>query len=113
MLSFLRMRWLFNRYVAWSVLWIVGLILVATIVNIAGIELAGDVQSWSDWLNTNASIFLIWRICLYCVVGYGWYWMRSRVIAREGTQEAKQRFLRIEVGAVAALLLLEITNWTN
>lgn len=113
MLSFFRLRWLFNRYASWSILWISGLLLLAAILNIAGIELAGDVQSWSDWLETNASVFLIWRICLYCAVGVGWYWMRNRVIAREGAQEAKQRFLRIEIGAVAALLLLEITNWTN
>lgn len=113
MLNFLKMRWLFNRYVGWSVVWIVGLLLVAGLVNILGIEVAGDIESWSIWLKDHAPIFLIWRICLYCAVGYGWFWMRNRVIARDGTDEAKQRFMRIEIGAVCALVALEVSNWIN
>lgn len=111
MLNLFKMRWLFNRYVGWSVGWIVGLLLVAGLVNVLGIEITGDIESWSVWLKAYAPVFLIWRICLYCVVGYGWYWMRNRVITREGTIEAKQRFLRIEIGAICALVALEVSNY--
>lgn len=113
MLNFLRMRWLFNRYVGWSIVWIVGLLLVAGIVNMVGIDMVGDIERWSIWLKAHTPIFLIWRIGLYCAVGYGWCWMRHRVIARETNDDAKQRFLRIEIGAVCALVALEVSNWIN
>lgn len=113
MLNFLRMKWLFNRYVGWSVLWIAGLMLVAGVLNAIGIELAGNIQNWSAWLKSHASALLVWRLFVYGAVCYGWYRMRIRVLAREDDLESRQRFQRIEIGAVCALLLLEITNWTN
>lgn len=113
MLNILKFKWLFNRYVGWSVLWIAGLMLVAGILNAIGIQLAGDIQNWSVWFNGHASAFLVWRIFIYSAVSYGWYQMRIRVLTREDDSDSKQRFLRIEIGAVCALLLLEITNWAN
>lgn len=114
MLRFLRMRRLFNRHVGKTTLWIIVLLVVAGLVNAVGIRIAGDIQGWTLWLKTHAPVFLFWRLCLYVAVAYGWWWMRQRVIQRETDQEnrkqAKTRFMRMEISAVCALLLLEISN---
>ena len=111
MMRFLRMRWLFNRRIGRTLLGFMGLGLVAFIVNLVGIRIAGDVQEWSAWLKDHAPIFLIWRLCLYGAVGYGWWWMRRRIIARENNPNTKSRFARIEVSTVFALITLELCNW--
>ncbi len=106
--------WLFNKRIGWTLLWFCLLGLVAALINIVGISITGDIEQWNRWLKAHASIFLTWRIILYLVVAYGWYWMRQRVIAREENDiktTAKTRFIRIELSAIATLVLLEVCHW--
>lgn len=114
MLKFLKMRWLFNRRVGWTALWVVGLLAVAALVNLVGVRLAGDVEGWMQWLKAHSLVFLAWRLALYLAVACGWWWMRQRVIARETDIEARKqarlRFIRIETAAICTLLVLEISN---
>ena len=145
MMQALRIRWLlnglFNKYTGWTLLCFIALGCVAFAVNMVGIRIAGDIDRWTQWLKAKAAFFLVWRLCLYVVVGYGWWWMRNRVIQRVSQQEvtqvrqqvvsqasqqsiqretpvsqenpeddeqqAKARFIRIEISTVCLLLLLE------
>jgi len=120
MMSFLKMRWLFNKRTVWTLLWVVLLVLVAGLVNLAGVRIAGDIEGWTAWLKDHAAIFMVWRIALYAGVVCGWVWMRRRVLHREEAQEEQEegsrnrsamRLMRIEVAAVIALLVLELSNW--
>ncbi|MGL4668696.1 MAG: hypothetical protein ACRCWR_12320 [Saezia sp.] len=115
MLKFFRMRWLlnrlFNRYTGWTIFWFIALGLMAFMVNVLGIRLAGDVHHWSAWIKNHALVFLLWRLVLYGSVAYGWWWMRKRVLARDEDPQTRDRFIRIEVSAVVTLLVLEISHW--
>lgn len=129
--GFIKMRWLFNKRVGKTLLCFSVLGMVAFAVNVAGIGVTGDVQEWSAWLKDHASVFMVWRMALYLGVGIGWVWMRRRILSREDCQSdegkesrhhsktspdslnktsAKQRFIRIEIAAVIALLTLEICH---
>lgn len=110
MINFLKMRWLFNKGTVKTLLCMVLLLLVAGVVNLAGIQIAGGIQVWTVWLKAHAGIFLVWRILLYVGVICGWLWMRKRILKRESSKEAKVRFIRIEITAVVALLVLETSN---
>lgn len=103
------MRWPFNRHLARTLGWIVLLLLVAMGINLAGIGLAGDVEGWNRWLDEHANHFLVWRLCLYSATVYGWLWMRRRLRERDASAETHQRLLRTEIGAVAAIALLEFS----
>ncbi|MGL4667957.1 MAG: hypothetical protein ACRCWR_08505 [Saezia sp.] len=105
------MRWLFNRRVGLTLLWIGVLLVVAFIVNVLGIQLAGNMQNWAVWIKEHAFAFLFWRIVLYLAVGVGWWWMHKRLMQRENTPQAKTRLLRIEIAALCSVLVLEISNW--
>ena len=145
MMSFLSRHWLlnlmFNKYTGWTLLCFIALGCVALAVNIVGIRMIGDIDRWTQWLKEKAAFFLLWRLCLYITVAYGWWWMRERVIQRESQrvvqnasqqvvpqtspqsiqrdrpmsqenseddeQQAKARFIRIEISTVCVLLLLE------
>lgn len=109
-MKFVNMRWLFNRRSAQALGWTALLLLVAVIVNVAGIGIVGGIQDWSQWLNAHARLFLIWRIVLYLALGYGWWRMRRRIIGSEGPVRAKARLIRVEAASVVALLVLEISN---
>lgn len=103
------MRWLFNRQLGRTLGWIALLVLVAVAVNLVGIGLAGDVDGWNRWLDDHAGHFLVWRLCLYGATVYGWLWMRRRLRERDPTSESHQRLLRTEIGAVVAIVLLELS----
>lgn len=107
MIKRLRMPWLFNKQFAWIFM----LVIVAMLINMVGIQITGDVEQWSAWLKAHAAIFLGWRLILYAFIGYGWYWTRQRIMAREANTEAKLRFIRVEVSAVCVLVVLELSNW--
>ncbi len=106
-----RLPWVVNRRVGRALLWTALVIGAAVAVNIAGIHLVGDVKGWEHWLASNADYFLIWRLCLYGATAYGWWWMRRRLRQREPGWETRQRLLRTEVAAIAAIVLLEGNQW--
>ncbi|WP_321897218.1 hypothetical protein [Burkholderia cepacia] len=103
----LNRRWLFNRRVGAALLWMGVVIGAAVVVNLAGIRIVG----WQRWLHAHAFVFLIWRLGLYAVTARGWWWMRQRVQRREPAVETRQRLLRIEIAAVAAIALMEGSAW--
>jgi hypothetical protein len=90
-----------------SLLWGLAILVIVGAVNLVGIRIAGDVSGWSRWLQTHSLYFLGWRLCLYGGTAYGWWWMRNRVLRREGVEESRTRFRRAEVAAALAVLALE------
>lgn len=64
-----------------------------------------DMTGWREWFDAHAVYFLIWRLCLYGVTLYGWLWVRRLV----RDLEARQRLSRAAIGALAALVLLELS----
>ncbi|NBK54252.1 hypothetical protein [Pseudomonas aeruginosa] len=106
-----RFPWLFNRRVGFALLWSALVLGAAVAVNLAGIRIVGGIDGWERWLRAHAVVFLAWRLCLYTGTAWGWCWMRRRVQQREAATEARQRFLRIEVAAVTAIVLMEGGAW--
>ena len=103
----LRLRWLFNRRTRRALLWTLILLTLAVAANVAGIYLMGSVAGWERWMAQASGYFLLWRLCLYGATGYGWVWMRRRLLARETGTEAKRRLLRAEIAGVAGIVALE------
>lgn len=101
-------RGLFHRS-AMSLLWVLAILVIAVAVNLIGIRIAGTMADWNRWLQEHSLYFLGWRLCLYGGTAYGWWWLRSRVLRREPTNETRTRFRRIEVAAVLTILALEGT----
>ena len=93
--------------VARTLLWVMLLVLVAIGINVLGIRLLGGTISWSHWLTAHREHFLMWRICLYGAVAYGWWRMRSRIARCEVSPDTKMRLGRAEIGAAIAILALE------
>jgi hypothetical protein len=102
-------RGVVNRRLGWALAWVALIVLGAAGVNLVGIRLVGDVDGWSRWLDERAGYFLVWRLCLYGVTVYGWLWMRRRLGTRDTSAETHQRLLRAEIGALAAIALLEVS----
>ncbi|WP_075257970.1 hypothetical protein [Herbaspirillum camelliae] len=106
-----RFAWLFNRRVGMALLWTALIVGVAVAVNLTGIHLAGGIEGWERWLQARAGVFRVWRIGVYLATAWSWWWMRRRVLQREPAAETRQRFLRIEVAAVVAIVLMEGSAW--
>ena len=102
-------RGLVNRRLGWALAWIALVVLVAVVVNLVGIHLVGDVDAWTRWLDEHAGYFLVWRLALYAATAYGWMCMRRRLRARDASGETHQRLLRVEIAALAAIALLEVS----
>lgn len=88
------------------------IIVIAIAINLWGIRMAGDIVSWEHWLKEQAPLFFIWRLILYTSTIYGWLWMRKRILQRETSQELQKvqaRLRRVEICAVASIVLLEIS----
>ncbi|MFC4160700.1 hypothetical protein [Chitinimonas lacunae] len=102
-----RSRWLFNRTVGVVLLWIVGIVGVAVLVNVIGVHVVGGIGAWADWLRHHALHFFTWRLCLYALVAYGWWWMGRRLRQRESAPDAHQRLLRVEIAVLTTVVLLE------
>ena len=107
------LRKVFNRRVALALLIAVLVVVIVIMVNFVGIELAGDIPSWELWLKDNAPVFFVWRVLLYAATIYGWIWMRKRVLQREETVQSRKRFKRVEICAMASIVLLEVTNFLS
>lgn len=88
-------------------LWIMLVMGIAMGVNLAGITLLGNLSGWSLWLDAHATHFLIWRLCLYSLTIYGWIMMRRRLCQNAENRATRQQLIRAEIGAVAAITLLE------
>lgn len=105
------MRWPDFKYlrpVGRGAVWALGLVVAAILINVLAIRLLGDAQAWSTWLRDHTLGLLLWRLCLYAALIYGWRWMRARLLQRE--PDATTRLRRAECAAVAALVLLEVSN---
>jgi len=98
----------FGRRLAQTLAWIALAVLVAVGVNLAGIGLVGDIDSWTRWLDDKAGYFFVWRLCLYGATIYGWLWMSRRLTARDPSSETHRRLRRAEIAAVGAIVLLEV-----
>ncbi|CAK7053606.1 MAG: hypothetical protein BACD_02591 [Bacteroides rodentium] len=96
------------KTLALGTLWIVAIMAVMILINIAGIVWLGDIQSWESWLKNSAPLFLVWRLLLYAATIYGWLWMRKRLLQRE--PDATKKLRRAEICAAASIILLEVTN---
>ncbi|PMV22624.1 MULTISPECIES: hypothetical protein [unclassified Pseudomonas] len=91
------MKW--SRPLVQSLLWAVSILAVAFIVNVTGIEMAGGIDAWRDWLGDSSGYFRAWRMALYTGLGYTTF----RLI--KGRQPRELR--RTVIAAVAVLALLE------
>lgn len=105
--TWLRPRWLFSRRAVKALLWTVVIVAAAVGANVAGIYLVGSVAEWERWLSAAAGYFLVWRLCLYGAIVYGWVWMRRRLLAREDGPQARRRLVRSEIAGVVAIVALE------
>jgi hypothetical protein len=94
-----------------TLVWIALLVFASVGANLVGIRLVGNVDAWSRWLDDHASYFFVWRLCLYGATAYGWRWMRRRLRQHDASVETRQRLLRTEIGAIAAIVLLEVSLW--
>ena len=90
-----------------ALLWSFALLAVAAGVNVVGIRAVGDVNKWSRWLSAHGPWFLAWRLCLYSLTAWGWWWMRERIRVREPNGEALSRLRRVEIAGLAAVLVVE------
>lgn len=106
-----RLASLFNRRLGLALAWAAALVGIAAALNVAGIRVVGSIDGWTHWLRAHAGYFLAWRLCLYAATAYGWWWMRRRLRQYEPDSEAHQRLRRTEIAAVAALVLLEASQW--
>jgi len=109
--TWLRPSWLFNRRAGIALLWALLIFGVSVTVNVAGIHVVGSIDGWERWLHAHSAHFLAWRLALYAVTAYGWWWMRQRLRQREPMAETHQRLLRVEIAAVVTLVLLEGSQW--
>lgn len=82
-------------------LWSLMLLGVAFIVSVIGIEIAGDIDAWRQWLSQSAGYFLWWRMSLYAALGYCLYHLY-----RSSNQQQPLR--RTGVAAAVLLSLLEL-----
>ena len=99
--------WRRVRQAAKALLWTAALIAVVIAANLAGIYFVGSIAGWELWLAEAAVYFFVWRLCLYAVTGYGWWWMRGRLLARETAAGATQRLKRAEIAGIVAIVALE------
>lgn len=104
-----QMRWLFNRRIGVMLAWTLLLFTTAILVNLLGIRLVGSIDQWQTWMNEHTGFFFLWRLLLYAITVYGWFWMRKRLRDREPDKTTHQRLIRMEIAAVVVILALEIT----
>lgn len=99
-----------TRRLVSTLLCVLAILLTAVAANLIGICVMGDVKGWSAWLRDHAGHFALWRGILYAATAAGWWWMRGRVLQREPNPETRARLIRIEIGAILTVAVLEITT---
>ncbi len=97
------------RRIGVALAWVLLFLGAAFVANLVGIGMVGDVHAWEQWLRKHSIWFLIWRLVLYAGTVTGWIWMRKRLLAREPGLATGHRLLRLEIAAVAAFLVLEVS----
>lgn len=102
-----RVRWLFNRHSARTLVWTTALLAAAVVANLVGIHLFGGPAGWQRWLDESSVYFLIWRLLVYGVTAVLWLRMRARLLARDTEAPSQRRLLRAEVAGLLALVALE------
>lgn len=86
------------------------IIVVAVAINLAGIKALGGIEAWDSWRAHAYWYFLIWRLCVYAGLAYGWTWMRRRVLEREPTADARARLWRGGIAVAITLALFELAK---
>lgn len=94
------------------ILWAALCLLVAVLISLIGIELAGGIVQWEQWLKGNAGYFRLWRMLLYTALAYGWYCLHRRLLAQNISQQKRRQLMRTAIGLVVAVLLLELHSYT-
>ena len=102
-------RRLFSRGALRVLAWLLGMIFVTVLLNMVGIRIVGDTETWARWLATNRAPLFVWRLCLYAAMAWGWWWMHRRVVAREPDRTARWRLLRGELAAALLIVVFEAT----
>lgn len=74
-------RWLAR--LAGALLGALAVLVIALVINVVGIRIAGSVGGWSHWLHQHLVHFAVWRGVLYGATACGWWWMRRRLLRRE------------------------------
>ncbi|MHC8349729.1 hypothetical protein ACYZT7_10195 [Pseudomonas sp. RT4P38] len=95
------------------ILWVALITLAVVVIGLLGIDAAHNITGLSQWLRTQASALLIWRLTLYSGTVYGWYRMRRRFAYQGFTSPRHQRLLHAEVAAVSAIALLELMTFSS
>ncbi|MBV2205710.1 MAG: hypothetical protein KUL87_09835 [Pseudomonas sp.] len=96
------------RRAASITLWVILLLAVAIAVNVLGIQLAGSIESWQQWLAYHSGHFLVWRLLIYAATAWGWIWMRCRLRSRES--ESAAHLIRTEIIAGLVVVALEASQ---
>ncbi|WP_338806986.1 hypothetical protein V8U11_07955 [Pseudomonas chlororaphis] len=110
--GWMRLRWLFNRRTAWTLMWTVAVLAAAVAANLVGIHMFGSLAGWQRWLDESSVYFLVWRLLVYGVTAGLWLRMRSQLLAREAEPLSRKRLLRAEIAGVLALIVLEASVLT-
>jgi hypothetical protein len=82
-------------------------LVIGTGISLIGIELAGGVIEWRQWLADHTGAFRIWRLALYAATLT--FWIRLRR-ARPLPPAQHQRLLRLEGTVIALLALIELQS---
>lgn len=106
-LTWLRLRWLFNRRVGVALFWTFVVFSAAFIVNLIGIRVTGSIDGWKHWLQAHATHFFVWRLCAYGAIACFWWRKHWHLRQRPFDAEAVKRLRLIGVSAVITVLLQE------
>lgn len=101
-----------RRRLIQPILWAASFLLVAILISLIGIELAGGIAQWEQWLKGNAGYFRLWRMLLYAALAYAWYSMHRRLLAQDIDQQQRRQITRTAIALVVAALLLELHSYT-
>lgn len=89
-----------------GLLWSSLVIGMAIVVNLVGIGLIGSMADWHGWLRAHAGHFLVWRLCLYTALAFGWW----RLLRQHALTADRTQLRRTEAATVIVIFLLEGGN---